>query len=237
MMKHFKLYLVALLVLAAAAVLSISGCPKSGQSGGAVEKVTPPPTTTNQEESGAAKTPETTAPPEAAGESQANGEMGEAGGESTEGGESNTGGESDMGGESAEGSEAEEAGESAEAEASEHAGESAEGGESEMGGEDSAPAGEVDGFMVYKEVNCTMCHGADRAGTTMAPALTGLEAYWDVEKLSQYLRDPETYAANDARLKDQDEQYDMQMPDFEGSDEELAALAAWLLKPPPPATE
>jgi mono/diheme cytochrome c family protein len=225
MMKNCKMFLVALLVLSGAVLVAVSGCPKSGeQAGGQGDQITPPPAAADHTESGAVKTPETTPMPENGSEAEANGEMGETVGESEAGGESEVGSESESGGETESGGESE-------------AGGDTEGGDAETGGDESGSAEGVDGFLVYKEVNCTMCHGADRSGSTMAPALTGLNAYWDVGKLSQYLRDPEGYSAKDPRLSEQDQQYAMQMPPFEGSDEELAALAAWLLKPPPPPEE
>jgi mono/diheme cytochrome c family protein len=96
-------------------------------------------------------------------------------------------------------------------------------------GEAEVPAGGVDGLAVYKRENCATCHGGDMAGTPMAPPLSNLSDYWNADTLAEYMRDPEGYSATDPRLAEQNQQYSMQMPPFEGSDEELAAMVAWLL--------
>jgi hypothetical protein len=63
----------------------------------------------------------------------------------------------------------------------------------------------------------------------MAPTLAGLAANWQPDTLTQYLKDPEGYTPTDPRLAEQDKQYTMQMPAFEGNDADLASLVAWLL--------
>jgi len=105
--------------------------------------------------------------------------------------------------------------------------------EPEGEGEAGMPATGIDGLTVYKEANCAMCHGGDMAGTTMAPPLNNLSANWDAETLQQYMLDPEGYSANDPRLAEQNKQYSMQMPAFDGSADELAAMVAWLLSGAP----
>jgi hypothetical protein len=105
--------------------------------------------------------------------------------------------------------------------------------EPEGGGEAETPTSGIDGLTVYKEANCAMCHGGDMAGTTMAPPLSNLSANWDADTLQQYMRDPESYSANDPRLDEQNKQYSMQMPAFDGSEDELAAMVTWLLSGTP----
>jgi cytochrome c553 len=109
-------------------------------------------------------------------------------------------------------------------------GEEAVEGEGEAPEDLSGAGGGFDGAEVYKSASCSMCHGAERAGTDMAPPLVKLSEYWVPETLERYLLDPEGYAATDERLRDQAKQYSMKMPPWSESEEEMAALINWLLE-------
>jgi len=86
---------------------------------------------------------------------------------------------------------------------------------------------------VYENMGCGACHGDSGEGIAgTAPALEKLAPYWTVEKLEAYLRDPQAFRAEhpdfDAR---HETRYDAEMPAFDFlSDEDLRALADWLLK-------
>jgi cytochrome bd-type quinol oxidase subunit 1/cytochrome c551/c552 len=73
-------------------------------------------------------------------------------------------------------------------------------------------AAPVSGEQVIKDVGCMNCH----AGGAGAPSLTGLAQRYDKAKLIDFVRQPKGAAAN-------------MMPPFPGSEQELEALADYLL--------
>ncbi|MCC7478757.1 cytochrome c [bacterium] len=83
---------------------------------------------------------------------------------------------------------------------------------------------------LYKSGNCGMCHGQDQNGTPLGPPLRDLKANWDVPKLVAYFKDPAGYAANDPRLSANKGKYSVPMPPQRFPDNELSALAEWLLE-------
>lgn len=89
-----------------------------------------------------------------------------------------------------------------------------------------------DGAMLYARQSCATCHGGNRQGSSLAPALVGIAGHWTVENLAAYLADPKGYAANDERLRKQGEAYRMPMTPYGHlSVEERTAIATWLLAP------
>lgn len=89
------------------------------------------------------------------------------------------------------------------------------------------------GRDIFADANCTMCHGAGLGGSALGPALENLSNNWDAARLQQYLLDPVGYAAADARLSGQSEQYSMPMPAWNPdsfTQEQLDTLIAWLLE-------
>jgi mono/diheme cytochrome c family protein len=86
------------------------------------------------------------------------------------------------------------------------------------------------GQDAYTAGNCSMCHGANREGGKLGPALAKLSVNWDKDKLVRYLADPEGYKAQDSRLSADAKKYPMNMPRPRLTDEQLAALAAWLMQ-------
>lgn len=76
---------------------------------------------------------------------------------------------------------------------------------------------------------CDGCHGDNLQGTATAPSLEDLQAHWDAESLTAYLREPAAVRAESSRLQVQNGRYPVEMPAIEGTDEELRRLAEILL--------
>jgi mono/diheme cytochrome c family protein len=77
---------------------------------------------------------------------------------------------------------------------------------------------------------CTGCHGADLAGTKMAPDLHNVKNDWTRDQLINYLRNPSSYM-NSAKLKTLKEKYpNVMMPSFNNIDvKQLGKIADYLL--------
>ena len=85
---------------------------------------------------------------------------------------------------------------------------------------------------VYDDSGCAACHGERGEGVEdMGPALEALASYWDVERLADYVRDPQAFRAEhpghaERRARDPD----LEMPAFDFlSEDDLRLLARWLL--------
>ncbi len=80
-------------------------------------------------------------------------------------------------------------------------------------------------------LGCTGCHGADLAGTKMAPDLHNVKNEWSRDKLINFLRNPSSYMNSD-KLKQLKEKYpNVMMPSFSNIDvKELGKIADYLLK-------
>mgnify|MGYP003563964920 CR=1 FL=1 len=86
------------------------------------------------------------------------------------------------------------------------------------------------GRQVYQAQACGGCHGDDRAGTELAPALTSVHLQWSPDRLETYLKHPESVTASEPRLKDLSSHWELEMPGVaEASAEEVRALALFLL--------
>lgn len=85
------------------------------------------------------------------------------------------------------------------------------------------------GQKVFEAQNCWLCHGENGAGSTGAPALVGLSANWDREKLAQYFKDPQGFSGKDPRLNANQDTYPVQMPPFVLSPPDEQALIDFLL--------
>jgi len=72
------------------------------------------------------------------------------------------------------------------------------------------------GKAVYDETGCATCHAIGGIGGTTGPNLDGVGKKYDAEKLREILLKPETLNPNTV------------MPPFEGSEEDLQALIAYL---------
>ena len=91
------------------------------------------------------------------------------------------------------------------------------------------PAG-ADGATIYELQNCANCHGKDREGKSLGPALEGLAANWDEEGLARFFADPKPFLAEDARLEGLRKAYPAAMSKYDNLDlEQRTTLARWLL--------
>ena len=84
---------------------------------------------------------------------------------------------------------------------------------------------------LINRLGCKNCHGAELAGTNVAPTLKGLSQYWSKDQLINYLRNPSSYMDSD-RFKEYKSKYpNMVMPSFSNIDvQELGQIAEYLLK-------
>ncbi|MFN3422067.1 MAG: c-type cytochrome [Armatimonadota bacterium] len=73
------------------------------------------------------------------------------------------------------------------------------------------------GKAVYDETGCATCHMVAGIGGRTGPSLDGIGKKYDAEKLKEILLNPKILNPNTV------------MPPFEGSDEDLDALVAYLL--------
>lgn len=73
------------------------------------------------------------------------------------------------------------------------------------------------GKAVYDETGCATCHIVAGIGGRTGPSLDGIGKKYDAEKLKEILLNPKTLNPNTV------------MPPFEGSEEDLDALVAYLL--------
>jgi mono/diheme cytochrome c family protein len=73
------------------------------------------------------------------------------------------------------------------------------------------------GKAVYDETGCATCHAIGEIGGRTGPSLDKIGSKYDAEKLKGILLNPKTLNPNTV------------MPPFEGSEEDLEALVAYLL--------
>jgi Cytochrome c. len=73
------------------------------------------------------------------------------------------------------------------------------------------------GKAVYDETGCATCHAIGGIGGSIGPSLDKIGSKYDAEKLKGILLNPKTLNPNTV------------MPPFEGSEEDLEALVAYLL--------
>ncbi len=83
---------------------------------------------------------------------------------------------------------------------------------------------------LINKLGCKNCHGAELAGTNMAPSLQGIKQYWSKDQLINYLRNPSSYMSGD-RFKEYEKKYpNMVMPSFNNINvQELGKIAEYLL--------
>jgi mono/diheme cytochrome c family protein len=88
----------------------------------------------------------------------------------------------------------------------------------------------AEGMRAFNKRGCNTCHGNQAEGTKMGPALKNLSRHYDVQRLIEYLKDPDAMIEEDARLREQGKNYIGMMPRFDYlSPEELEALARYTL--------
>jgi cytochrome c553 len=89
----------------------------------------------------------------------------------------------------------------------------------------------LDPEVAYRKRTCYRCHGADLGGTEIGPPLAGLERYWTLEQLADYIRDPAPFHQSDPRIRGLVQAYNGRlMKGYPLDDAELRSLAAWLLR-------
>jgi cytochrome c553 len=91
---------------------------------------------------------------------------------------------------------------------------------------------QVTGEKLVQSFGCVNCHGADLAGTNMAPSLKGLKEYWSSrDDLINYLRNPNSFMDSD-RFKAYEAKYPNGiMPSYDNKDvKDLGKIADYLLK-------
>jgi cytochrome c553 len=92
-------------------------------------------------------------------------------------------------------------------------------------------ATELTGDKLIQSFGCVNCHGADLAGTNMAPSLKGLKEFWSSrDNLINYLRNPNSFMDAD-RFKGYRAKYPNGiMPSFGNQDiKDLGKIADYLL--------
>ena len=93
--------------------------------------------------------------------------------------------------------------------------------------------GPPDGETVYNDLGCQRCHGFQLEGNRYGPPLERIADHWEsADSIVTYMKNPAAVVEKDPRLKAQDADYDLRMqPVTSASEEELRALADWLLAP------
>lgn len=90
---------------------------------------------------------------------------------------------------------------------------------------------ELSGDKLVQSFGCVNCHGADLAGTNMAPSLKGVKQFWNSrDNLINYLRNPNSFMDSD-RFKAYKEKYPGGiMPSYGNKDvKDLGKIADYLL--------
>jgi mono/diheme cytochrome c family protein len=79
-------------------------------------------------------------------------------------------------------------------------------------------------------LGCTNCHGDDLNGTQMAPPLKNIKDFWSKDKLTNYLRNPESFMDSDRFKAYRDKYPGTIMPSFGNINvQELGKIAEFLL--------
>ena len=100
---------------------------------------------------------------------------------------------------------------------------------SDCGNEDQAHD-DPPGTRLFAKHNCVLCHGENGEGKTTGPPLSGLREHYSKQQLLEFLRNPESYARHDDRLRRQLEGYVAMMPGYGYLDSlELEQLADHVL--------
>ncbi len=89
---------------------------------------------------------------------------------------------------------------------------------------------EINAESILANNRCYICHGRDLSGTGMGPSLAHVKDNWKKPSLISYFQNPQAFL-NNQRMVALKDQYNRNMPAFENlSQEELNALADYLLK-------
>lgn len=102
--------------------------------------------------------------------------------------------------------------------------------ENMMSQEQTSQQNELSPIELLNKLGCTSCHGANLAGASNGPALSGLKSVWTRENLISYLRNPSSFMDSD-RFKEFRQKYpNNMMPAFNNADiKELGKIVDFLL--------
>jgi cytochrome c553 len=89
---------------------------------------------------------------------------------------------------------------------------------------------ETNPVRLIKDLGCITCHGNDLNGSSMAPALHGLQSAWTRDDLINYLRNPTSYL-NSEKFKGYKGKFkNVVMPSYNNTDvKDLGKIADFLL--------
>lgn len=90
---------------------------------------------------------------------------------------------------------------------------------------------ELTGEKLVQTFGCVNCHGADLAGTNMAPSLKGLKEFWSSrDNLINYLRNPNSFIDKDRFIEYRAKYPNQIMPAFGNKDvKDLGKIVDFLL--------
>ncbi len=89
---------------------------------------------------------------------------------------------------------------------------------------------QASGEELVKSFGCQSCHGSDLKGTGLAPALVGLSSYYDRDKLTNYLRNPNSFMDQDRFVDFKQKYRNIVMPAYSNKDvKDLGKIADYLL--------
>ena len=88
----------------------------------------------------------------------------------------------------------------------------------------------VEGKAIYQETGCARCHGPDRNGGSMGPALKDLRSHWNQDELNSYISNPSVFREKSPRLKALSKQFESEMPSYALDDTTLNRLITYLLE-------
>lgn len=96
--------------------------------------------------------------------------------------------------------------------------------------ESQSESKELDGLALINNIGCTSCHGADLAGTNLAPGLFEAKDHFSRQQLIGYLRNPSSYDG-DERFEAYKEKYNSIMPAYGNINvDQLGIIADYILK-------
>ena len=97
-------------------------------------------------------------------------------------------------------------------------------------GEMSNQSQDLDANGLMVRLGCTGCHGNDLNGTQMAPSLKNIKSFWSKDKLTNYLRNPESFMDSDRFKAYRDKYPGSVMPSFDNINvQELGKIAEYLI--------
>ena len=91
-------------------------------------------------------------------------------------------------------------------------------------------ASSTSGAALFRRARCIDCHGNNGQGSANGPALANLGSNWSVEKLTEFIGDPEMFRMSDERLDEMAVRHNSRMTPFDTMPEgDRRTLAAHLI--------